>query len=250
MKSKKINKTPFEKILDEIEGKEEFLNFDGEDYNDTDDYEYADEYENMTGAVNPHPQKKLYRSNPYQIIIDNPTNGPLKAILYGHDKFLLKPNFGSENGIVVRTGQSGVDYVEYLQRSATHQFKTQHIRIESTNILQLSKSMSIFTYEDGDLIQRQLNLNIYKSAYQNQNNILDIDDIMLDIKGNMYLQWELEKNTSVMISFFPLYEINTSQTLRGNDPIKTFAPARVNSGAVMLRPPKKIIPQLGNRIIK
>lgn len=246
MKNKRRNKSPFEQFLDEVEGKEEFHHFDGDDEFEYDD-EYVDEFDdedfdNVTGSVK--HQRKLFKANPYQIIVHNPSTRPLKAVIYGHDKFLLKPNFGSDAGILISTGQSGVDYVELLQRSSTHQFKTQHLRIESDNLLQLSKPMMINEMDAaGSMIQRPLNLNIYKSPYQYSDKILDIDDNLPNINGSTYIAIEVEPTTRILLSFFPLYEINTSRTLKGNDPIKAFAPAKVNSASISIRP-KRLVPKL------
>lgn len=238
MKKNKKDKTDFERILDEIEGKDEFHNFDGEDYGYE---EYYEEYENMEGK--PVNRKKLYRANPYQIIIQNTTDKPLKAILFGNDKFLLKPNFGSDRGIIIGTGQSGVEYVELLQRSSTKQFKTQHIRIESDNILQLSKPMTIHKKDGAGVWQQTpLNLHIYRSPYQNSEKIIDVDDVEIALDGSTYFEVEIEPKTRIFYSIFPLYAIDTADTLKGRDPIKSYAPARVNTGAVSIRP--KYTPRL------
>lgn len=243
MKNKKDHRTPFERILDQIEGKEKFHNFDGNDYEDyLNDlgYNEDDEFENMNGQ---HHKRITYKANPYQIIIENPTDKPLKAVIFGNDRHLLKPNFGSDRGIIIQTSQPNVEYVEILQRSSTHQFKTQHIRIESENVLQLSKPMTIHEKDAaGRWAQNPLNLHIYRSPYQQQEKVIDIDDILIDIDGSTYLEHEIEPKTRVFYSIFPLYEINTAGTLMGQDPIKAFAPAGVNSS--LGRRPKRIVPQI------
>jgi len=246
MRKDKNHKTPFEKILDEIEGKEQFHNMDGDgyEYEDHDmeyDEEHDEEYENMTGSR--RKRKQVFKANPYQIIVSNPTERALTAILFGNDKHLLKDNFGSDRGIVIETGQSNVEYVEILQRSSSHQFKTQHIRIESDNLLQLSKPMTIHEKDAaGRWLQNPLNLHIYKSPYQQSEKMIDIDDILLDIDGSTYFEVEIEPKTRVFYSIFPLYEINTAGTLAGKDPIRSFAPARVNSS--LGRGRKRGIPQI------
>lgn len=241
MKKNNSRKTPFERILDQIEGREKFHNFDGNDYEDyLNDMGYDDEFENMSGSH--HQRKAVYKANPYQIIIENPTDRPLKAVLFGNDRHLLKDNFGSDRGIIIQSSQPNVEYVEILQRSSTHQFKTQHIRIESENVLQLSKPMTIHEKDAaGRWAQNPLNLHIYRSPYQQQEKVIDIDDILVDIDGSTYLEHEIEPKTRVFYSIFPLYEINTAGTLTGKDPIKAFAPAGVNSS---LGRPKKVIPQI------
>ncbi|CAG5086788.1 hypothetical protein [Parvicella tangerina] len=232
MKKVKRNKSEFERILGELEGKEQFHHLDGEEY------EVYEEYENHSEMK--LPQKKLFRANPYQIIVFNPTDKALKAVLYGNDKFLLKDNFGSDRGIEITTGQSGVEYVELLQRSSTLPFKIQHIRVESDSDLQLSKPIVINEKNGrGNLSQRLINLHIYRSPYQNLKNIIDIDrEEEIDVDGSTFFEVEVEPKTRIIYSIFPMYEVNTGDTLKGRDPIKAFANAKVNTGAISIRPKK------------
>ncbi|CAG5082287.1 hypothetical protein [Parvicella tangerina] len=233
MKKVKRNKSEFERILDEIEGREQFHHMDGEDY------EVYEEYEDNAGMSQPQPQKRLYKADPYQIVVNNPTDKALKAVIYGHDKFLLKNNFGSDSGIEITTGQTGVEYVELLQRSARLPFKIQHIRVESDNTLQLSKPMVVnWKNGRGRWEQWLINMQIYRSAYQTDKNIIDIDRDKIDVDGSTYLEVEIEPKTRIFYSIFPYYEVDTADTLRGKDPIKAFANAKVNTGAISIRPKK------------
>jgi hypothetical protein len=130
-------------------------------------------------------------------------------------------------------GQPGVEYVELLQ-SSTSAFATQFMRIESENKLQITKFITVHQKNaNGNWFQRPMNMQQFKSAYQNQENMLDAP-INEEIKGSTYWEVEIEPLTRVFYTIFPLYKIDTSEPLRGNEPIKTFAPARVNTAGLVM----------------
>lgn len=222
MKRKNQN-APFAKVLNDLERK--YSNFDGDGYEEP-------YYDYVEGA--PEENSRVFQADPYQIVVDNPTDKPLKAILFGNDKFLLSRAFGSEAGIVITIGQPGVEYIELLQQSSTKPFSTQFMRIESENRLQITKFITVNQKDaNGNWFRRPMNMQQYKSAYQNQENMLDAP-INEDVNGSTYWEVEIEPNTRVFYTIFPLYKVDTAGTLRGNDPIKTFAPARVNTGGLIL----------------
>jgi hypothetical protein len=214
---------PFSRILDEMDKR--YSHFDG-GYNEP-------YYDYIEGA--PEESAKVYQADPYQIVVEN--GDPLKvgkAILFGNDRFLLKTNFGSDTNIKITIGQPGVEYVELLQQSSTKPFSTQFIRVESSNTLQVSKFITIYQKDaNGNLFQRALNMQQFKSAYQNQTNMLDAP-ITENIDGSTYWEIDIEPSTKVFYTIFPMYKVDTSGTLKGNEPIKTFAPARVNTAGIVL----------------
>lgn len=235
MRRRRKEKTPFGRVMEELERK--YANFDGGDY-DEPYYDYAD--------GTPEDNSRIYQADPYQIVVDNPTETPLKAILFGNDKFLLTRGFGSEDGIIITIGQPGVEYVELLQQSSTKPFSTQFMRIESENKLQITKFITVNQKDaNGNWFRRPMNMQQFKSAYQNQNNMLDAP-INEEVNGSTYWEVEVEPQTRVFYTIFPLYKVDTSGTLRGNDPIKTFAPAKVNTGGIIL-PQQQSLPQLQAR---
>lgn len=235
---KRKEKTPFGRVMDELERK--YSNFDGGDY-DEPYYDYAD------GAT--EDTSRIYQADPYQIIVENTKEEPLTAILFGNDKFLLKRAFGSDDGIVITIGQPGVEYVELLQQSSTKPFSTQFMRIESENRLQITKFITVNQKDaNGNWFRRPLNMQQFKSAYQNQNNMLDAP-INEDVNGSTYWEVEIEPKTRVFYTIFPLYKVDTSGTLRGNDPIKTFAPARVNTTGLIV-PQLQSLPQAQLNLLK
>jgi len=225
MGNRKSN-TPFKRVLDDLERKH--LNFDGEGYEE-EHYDYIDGKPKEEVA-------KLYQSDPYQIVVENETDKALTAVLFGNDKFLLKPRFGNPKGIIITMGQPGVDYVELLQGSSTKQFATQFMRIESENKLQITKFITVNQKDaNGNWFKRPMNMQQYRSAYQQAENLLDAP-IKEYVDGTTYWEIEIEPNTRVFYTIFPMYKVDTASTLKGHDPIKQYAQARVNTAGLQLLP--------------
>jgi hypothetical protein len=80
-----------------------------------------------------------------------------------------------------------------------------------------------------------MNMQQFKSAYQNQDNMLDAP-ITEDIDGSTYWEVEVEPRTRVFFTIFPMYKVDTASTLRGRDPIKSYAQARVNTLGLQMLP--------------
>ncbi len=218
------NRTPFSRVLDEIDRK--YSNFDGDGYQQP-YYDYAEGSEEEA--------QKLYQADPYQIIIEN-THATLAktATIFGHNRLLLAQNFGNPEEIVISTGQPDTLYVELLQASATNPFSTQFIRIESENAIQVTKFLSVYTKGvNGNGDARSINMQQYKSAYQSDKNMLDAP-LTLFVNGSTFWKIEIEPKTKVFYTIFPMYKIDTSGTLQGGQPIKTFAPAKVNTAGLVL----------------
>lgn len=232
MRNKKRQK-PFKSVLDALERKH--LNFDGEGFDD-DHYDYAEgDYDYMEGNKRGEPVK-LYQADPYQIVVENTSTKAQNAIIFGNDKFLLKTRFGNPTGITITIGQPGVEYVELLQQSSTKPFSTQFMRIESENKLQITKFITVNQKDaNGNLFTRPMNMQQYKSAYQQQENLLDVP-ISEYIDGTTYWEVEIEPNTRVFYTIFPMYKVDTASTLKGHEPIKSYAQARVNTAGVQMLP--------------
>lgn len=231
---KRNKRTPFERVLSDIEKK--YSNFDGDGYEEP-------YYDYIEGA--PAQNVKVYQADPYQIIVENTDKVARTAILFGNDKFLLQRNFGSHPLITISIGQPGVDYVELLQGSSTKPFSTQFIRIESVNTLQISKFINVNEKQaNGNWFRRPMNMQQFKSAYQSQNTMLDAP-IRERIDGSTYWEIDIEPLTRVIYTIFPLYKVDTSGTLKGEEPIKSFAPANVNTSGLNLVPSSKTLLRRG-----
>lgn len=232
MRQSNQKRTPFAEVLNHLDRK--YSNFDGSGYQEP----YYDYIEGAPEEIN--NTTKVFQADPYQIIVENPDKIVHKAILFGNDKFLLKPNFGSDREIIITMGQPGVEYVELLQSSQSP-FLTQFMRIESENRMQLTKFITVHQKNpNGNEFTRSMNMQQYKSAYQNQENMLDAP-INEEIKGSTYWEIEIEPLTRVFYTIFPLYKVDTSEPLKGNEPIKTFAPARVNTAGGMVLPQQNLL---------
>lgn len=232
MRSPNQKRTPFAEVLNHLDKK--YSSFDGSGYQEP----YYDYIEGAPDETN--NATKVFQADPYQIIVENPDKVAHKAIIFGHDKFLLKANFGSDAEIIVTMGQPGVEYVELLQ-SSTSAFSTQFMRIESENKLQITKFITVHQKNaNGNWFQRPMNMQQFKSAYQNQENMLDAP-INEKITGSTYWEVEIEPLTRVFYTIFPLYKVDTSEPLSGNEPIKTFAPARVNTAGQMVLPQQNLL---------
>jgi hypothetical protein len=248
---------PFERVLDEVERK--YHNFDGqgheEEYEDEyeqdyeleydmmegDDYELEYDYAEGSARAMAKPQK-LFQADPYQVVIENTTDRPLIAVLFGNDKYLLQTRFGNPAGITISVGQPGVEYVELLQESSTKPFSTQFMRIESDNDLQISKFLTINKKgANGIWLRRNVNLQQFKSAYQQDKRMLDVP-IEEEVNGSTYWEMEMEPKSRTFITIFPLYKVDTSGALGGDQPIKTFAPAQVNTHGMAI--PRSVRPSV------
>jgi len=223
---KKRKNVPFSKILDSLDNK--YHNFDGEGYEE-EHYDYADGSSHESTA-----SVKLYKADPYQIVIENKNEQrALKAIIFGNNKYLLQPRFGSDNGIVISIGQPGVEYVELLQQSSTKPFATQFMRIESENPLQVTKFITVHQKDaNGNSFTRPMNMGIHKSAYQQDKNMLDVP-INEEVDGSTYWEIEIEPKTRVFYTIFPSYKVDTASTLKGKGPIKSYAQANINTAGLV-----------------
>lgn len=223
---KKRKNVPFAAILNQLDRK--YHNFDGDGQEE--DYDY------MEGGNAP-TQARLYQADPYQIIIENKhQTSALKATIFGNDKFLLKPNFGNDSSLVISIGQPGVEYVELLQQSSTKPFATQFMRIESENQLQVTKFITVNQKDaNGNWFQRPMNMQQFKSAYQQDKNMLDAP-LSEYIDGTTYWEVEVEALTRVFYTIFPLYKVDTSATLKGREPIKSYGQAKINTSGLSIVP--------------
>lgn len=228
--------TPFKRVLDELERKH--LNFDGEGFTEEyHDYMDGSEATPHTGSMT----TKLYQADPYQIIVENKhQSNALTVRLFGNDKFLLKSNFGNSSALSITTGQSGVEYVELLQQSSTKPFSTQFMRIESENKLQLTKFITVNQKDaNGNWFRRPMNMQQFKSAYQQQETMLDAP-INEDVDGSTYWEIEIEPLTRVFYTIFPMYKVDNSSSLKGQGTIKHYGQARVNTSGLQMPPNRSL----------
>ncbi len=178
----------------------------------------------------------IYKPKPFQIIVENTTDQPKTAVIFGNNRFLLSNRFGNPNGIQISVGQPGVEYLELLQQSANQPFYASLIRIQSENTTQITKFITInYKHANGRLYRDPVDMQTHKSAYQQQDNIID-GVLNTKIDGNTYLETEIEPNTRVFYTIFPTDEVDTSRTLVGHKPIKNFDVPQVNMAGYAIKP--------------
>lgn len=202
------------------------LDFDGGYYED-DYYSGA----TGTGAAGVSPA-------PYQVSITNSTGGTLDAVLFGYNKFLLDPNFGSATGITVTPSQSNVSYQELLLQSAGQPFETSLIRIQSSNTSQVTQVLTVTSKDaNGQECSIPVITQSYFSANQFQATILDVP-FNLTIDANTYITIPVLATTTVVFTFFPAEKINPARNLAGKAQAKPYAAPSVAIGipTVPVRP--------------
>ncbi|WP_175437468.1 hypothetical protein [Crocinitomix algicola] len=88
---------------------------------------------------------------------------------------------------------------------------------------------------NGNWFRRPMNMQQFKSAYQQDKNMLDAP-LSEDFDGSTYWEVEIEPQTRVFYTIFPLYKVDTASTLKGNEPIRTYAQAKVNTTGLAVIP--------------
>lgn len=169
------------------------------------------------------PKVKVYKeseapvvrksASPYQLIVTNTSKKKKKVVLFGDNKYLLQPNFGSDKGVVVQPGTTNVDYVQILRQSGSQPFETSLIRIMSQNASQITQNIGLHSYDaNGQYCYIPVITSNYFSAMQYQSTIIDIDYNMC-IDANTHLDFEILPKTSVVVTIFPASKVNFTRLL-------------------------------------
>lgn len=127
----------------------------------------------------------------YSIDFENPTDKPLECVLFGCNFNLLKPNFGSEDGIIVNASQKDVSYIMALQQSVSRPIKTKMVKIVSDNFMQLSKPLTLISKDaNGQMAQIPILTNSYMTN---------------DIKNVLPISYPiiLDGTTSISFTIYP-----------------------------------------------
>lgn len=136
----------------------------------------------------------------YSIDFENPTDKPLKCVLFGCNDNLLRPNFGSDNGIIVNASQKDVSYIMALQQSSAIPIKTKMFKIVSDNVKQLS---SILTLTDKDANGQMAQIPIVTNSFMT-NDIKNVLPISYPIKidGGTSISFYVEPKTKGTMLFY------------------------------------------------
>lgn len=136
----------------------------------------------------------------YSIDFENPTDKPLKCVLFGCNDNLLRPNFGSDNGIIVNASQKDVSYIMALQQSSSVPIKTKMIKIVSDNVKQLSSVLNITSKDaNGQMAQIPIVTNSFMT--NDIKNVLPISYPVI-IDGGTSISFYVEPNTKGTMLFY------------------------------------------------
>lgn len=136
----------------------------------------------------------------YSIDFENPTDKPLKCVLFGCNYNLLAPNFGSDNGVILNASQKDVSYIMALQQSSSIPIKTKMVKIVSDNVKQLT---SILTLTSKDANGQMAQIPIVTNSFMTNDvrNVLPISYNMI-IDGGTSLSFYIEPNTKGTMLFY------------------------------------------------
>jgi hypothetical protein len=175
---------------------------------------------------------------PYQVVVTNSTGSNGTAVVFGANKWLLDPTFGSSAGITVVPSQVAISYLMLLQQSSQQPFETQLIKVSSNNPAQIDQSFTSTTFDaSGQTANTPLITDAYVSAYQNQNNRVEIP-VNLRIDGNTYISFNVlpamgNDSTVVTVTFFPSRKVNQAQAVAGAHPVRNYGRADVPFGGLL-----------------
>jgi hypothetical protein len=151
--------------------------------------------------------ESLRRSSPYQVMIKNTTDKDLLCTLFGFGQNILTKNFGSDDGIEVIPSQSNVTYLELLCQSAFKPFETSLIIIQSKNINQISKIITITSKDaNGQLCQ----IPLITQSYLDPKELLKVETETKEVEipygvtidCNTNLQLSVLANTELVFTMF------------------------------------------------
>lgn len=195
---KKYNKKS-EKISDfDID---QYLRQSQENFSDYDDYSVFDGDDYSVGGLD-DVSYKVNVVNSTGGYSKNLVNSSKKAILFGFNEYSNSPNYGSENGIEIKTNNSNISYLYCLNQSAKQPFETTIIRLNCSNKKQFEQKI-ILTSKDANGKSYSIVINPidYNDSYIFNNDVIDIQ-YAIRIDGNTHLELNVLEGTSLTITLF------------------------------------------------
>jgi hypothetical protein len=129
------------------------------------------------------------RFNYYEINFENKNDVRSKAIVFGHNLYIRKENFGSDTGVEITLPNTTYEHLLYesqLQNNA------KLIRVVGENHKVIYKTLFYNQHIACGLFrQKPYYLEFYYSPFQAQDSIVDIQDEFI-INGNTYIEIQLE----------------------------------------------------------
>ena len=135
----------------------------------------------------------------YSLTIKNTNDLPSKAILFGHNLFYSKFNFGSDKGVEVLNDYSSYEQILFESQAQTKICAMQIIS-NSTNI----KNKVIRHKKEcgwGVKVSIPIILSEHFGENQTQKNVIVVDK-PIKINGNVFLEIPMDANEKITILFF------------------------------------------------
>jgi hypothetical protein len=170
-------------------------------------------------------------TEPYVLNISNAGVGIETAIVFGRNKFVGAPNFGSDANIVIAMAVAGVPYEQMLQQSASEPFEVVKTRLSSTSVTQLNQTITyVKTDSNGQEARTPITVTSYLSPDQFQDTLRDID-YRIQVDGNTHLEYPMIPGVgnAVTMSIYIQAKVNIAKPLIQKPAVTEFTKARIRS---------------------
>jgi hypothetical protein len=168
-------------------------------------------------------------TEPYVLNIDNAGVGTETAIVFGRNRFVGQPNFGSGANITIAMAVAGVPYEQMLQQSASEPFEVVKTRLSSTSVTQLNQTITyVKTDSNGQEARTPITVTSYLSPDQFQDSLRDID-YRIQVDGNTHLEYPILAGEAVTMSIYIQAKVNIAKPLIQKPAVTEFSKARIRS---------------------
>ncbi len=130
--------------------------------------------------------------NSYELYISNKTNKALKVVLFSEKYFFNSENFGSDEGVYIKSMDEKKDYKNILTETKTDVFTCPYINIQSESISQLDNNINI---SKNEIERYSFKPSDYKSP---------ISDLLYDIGVFIHPDFEnIDSNYKIEFNILP-----------------------------------------------
>jgi len=159
-------------------------------------------------------QAAMAVSDPYVVQYTNTVAVNADCFLMGFNDFFGSANFGNPATVTISMLNGGT-YGRLIAQSNNKIFKVGKWRFESTDLTQLTVTMSIFHVDaNGKEYKTPMNLSVLKDAYQFQSTIIDVPK-PVTFDGNTFISFQLKASATLVISIYPIAVISGKARLNG-----------------------------------
>jgi hypothetical protein len=211
---KRLSMNTVEKYDRVANNNEDFVGFDSFE-------DLGDEFSMASGTV------ASRSTEPYVLNIANAGGATETAIIFGRNRFVGQPNFGSGANITISMGVASVPYEQLLQQSASEPFEIVKVRLSSSSSTQLDQSMTfVKTDSNGQSAETPITVTSYLSPDQFQSTLRDID-FRMQIDGNSHVAYPVLAGQSVTMSVYIQAKVNIAKPLIGKGAVTEYSKARI-----------------------